>query len=119
VVERTLDARFDGVTLHRIFAALELQQLSSRRGTRSPRREARAKDVSDFDQLGVATYRTGLARLSSDVARGAKQLRVSVTDVLIAQEPGGDLGEERVAYEPELDHGPVGGARAESLIHYG
>jgi len=44
---------------------------------------------------------------------------VSVTDVLVPQETGSDFGEERVANEPELDHGPVGGAGAESLIHYG
>jgi hypothetical protein len=44
---------------------------------------------------------------------------VRVTDVFVAKEARGDLGQQRVANKAELDHCPVGGTRAEVLIHYG
>ena len=107
VVERTPDAHLDGVALHRLFASLELQQFGARRrDTSRPRADAHQRRRS-LRRVRRRADRTGLAGLASEVLRGAKQLGVRVADVFVAKESRGDLREERVTNEPELDHGSV------------
>jgi hypothetical protein len=44
---------------------------------------------------------------------------VRVTDVFVTNQSRGDLGQQRMANQTELNDCPVGGTRAEALIHYG
>jgi hypothetical protein len=117
VVKRASDADLYGVALDRLFAALEFEQLCTRRGARPARGKTCAEDVRDLDQFNVTADRTGLAGATSEVLRGAQQLGVRIANVFVTDQSGGDLREQRVTYETELDHCPVGGTRAESLIH--
>jgi hypothetical protein len=119
VVEGTADADFHGVTLHRLFAALKLEQLRARRRARSPSGQAGAKDVRHFNQLLVVADRARLARGASDIFCGAKQFGMRVTDVFVTKQSLRQLGQEGVSHQSELNDCAIGSASAKTLIHYG
>ncbi len=118
VMKRTGHAHFNRVALHGVFTSLQLQKLGARRGARPAGGKPCPEDVGDFDQFGLGTDGAGLARSASNVAPGAKEFRVSIADVFVAQDPGCEFGQQRVADETELNDRSISSARTESLIHY-
>jgi hypothetical protein len=117
VVEVATNADFHGVTLHGLFTTFEFEQFGPRRRAGPTRGQAGAKDVRHFHQLFVVTDRAGLTRRAPDILGGAQQLRVRVADVFVAQQPGGELGEQGVAHQSELNDCSVGSAGSKTLIH--
>jgi hypothetical protein len=117
VVEVATDTDFDGVTLHWLFTTFELEQFSARGWAGPARWQARAKDVGHFNQLFVVTDGARLTRRAPDVSGGAQQLWVRVADIFVAHQSGGNLGEQGVAHQSELNDCSVGSAGSKTLIH--
>jgi hypothetical protein len=118
-MEGAAHADFHGVTLHRLFATLELEQFSTRRRARSPGGQTRAKDVGHLNQLFVVTNRTGLTRGTSYIFCGAKQFGMRVADIFVTYQARGNFGQEGVSNQSELNDCAIGSASAKTLIHYG
>ncbi len=118
MVEVARDADLHGVALDRFVTSLELGQLGARRRTRAPRGKSGTEDVGHLDERSVVTDRTLLAASTADVSRRTQQFGVRIAHILGAQQPRGQLLEQRVTYEPELNDGSIGRRGAQRAIHW-
>ena len=105
------DTDFDGVALHGFDATLELGESRTGVGTIATRGQFGAKDVGHLTKFHVAAHGTGLTSFSAQIARHAQEFGVGVTNLVGANSAGLELGDERVANEPVLNHGPFCGRR--------
>jgi hypothetical protein len=63
------------------------------------------------------TDRARLTRRAPDVSGGAQQLGVRVADIFVSHESSGDLREQGVTHQSELNDCSVGSAGSKTLIH--
>jgi len=113
----TLSAHFNGVTKNRISSTLECEQLRASMRTGAARGKSSAKDVGHLHQFVLVTDRAVLFGRASDVLGRAKELGVSITDIVFLNLARGQTGEQGPANEPEFNDGANRGGGSALAFH--